>query len=191
MGRSFVGQSGLPLGLRNNNPGNIRPGDNWKGMIGVNSGFVVFSDIEYGIRAMATDIIGDIVKDGKDTIEKLITEYAPPSENNTTAYINNVVKYTGIPKDQKIPLDIQTSVKLLRAIMNVELGVQYSKLITDDEIKKGISMVSSSLLQRVKNFFVNNPAVSAAVGMGLLAVAIVIILILTGKIKTNERFFNR
>lgn len=131
--------AGYPLGLRNNNPGNLRTGDNWQGMIGSNQGFVVFSDISWGIRALAIDLFGDITKDGADTIRKLITAYAPPTENDTNAYIEAVVDYTGLSADHVLTADGVTLRRLIRAIMNVELGSNYSALISNEDIDEGIS----------------------------------------------------
>ena len=46
-----------PRGIRNNNPGNIRWGDNWKGLVPedkrTDRSFCQFIDVKYGIRAIA------------------------------------------------------------------------------------------------------------------------------------------
>ena len=144
MARSFIGQYSLPLGLRNNNPGNLRPGDNWQGAIGVNQNFIVFENILWGLRAMATDIRTKI-NNGYNTIEKLITRYAPPIENNTAAYINAVSSYTGIHPRALLEVNYNTLAALVRAMMNVELGANYSAIITDAEIQEGISMMSGTV----------------------------------------------
>ena len=144
MAQSFLNRSGLPIGLRNNNPGNIRPGDNWQGMIGENGGFVVFSDVAWGIRAMCTDLRTDI-NQGQNTIRKLITEYAPPSENDTAAYIRYVVAVTGIAADTILQQTADTFKRLARAIMNIELGTTYSAMVTDADILEGISRMSGSV----------------------------------------------
>lgn len=84
------------------NPFNIRPSaDKWLGMVGYNqSNFVVFDTLENGLRAGLKNLNTQIKK-GR-TIRTLISEYAPPSENDTKTYINNVVKFTGIPHDTKL-----------------------------------------------------------------------------------------
>src|SRR5689334_21426246 len=127
MATSFIGQDNLPIGLRNNNPGNIRPGDSWQGMVGENGGFVVFQDITWGLRALATDITNKI-REGYNTITSLIGRYAPPSENNTPAYINAVAADTGIGPNDPLDLSAETLHDLVRAIMNHENGDQYSGL---------------------------------------------------------------
>ncbi len=145
MAKSFLNISGLPIGLRNNNPGNIRPGDDWRGMIGENGGFVVFENIAFGIRALGIDLRTKI-NNGYDTIEKLIFRYAPPIENDTTAYINRVVATTGIPAQSELTPDPETLAKLCRGIINVELGPGYADYITTDDINGGIDLIGGPSL---------------------------------------------
>lgn len=161
MGRSFIGRYDLPLGLRNNNPGNIRPGDNWQGAIGENGGFIVFQNVLWGIRALGTDIRTKI-NNGFNTIEKLIYRYAPPTENNTIAYINAVVSYTGISSRQPLTADFNTLSALIRAIMNVELGVSYSAIVTNAEIAEGIKLMSGTI-----------PGTVLAVGAGVSTLVLI------------------
>jgi len=145
MALSFIGRDDLYPGLRNNNPGNIRPGDAWQGMTGTADGFVVFQDIDWGLRALATDITNKI-RNGYNTVTTLIGRYAPPSENDTPAYIAAVAAETGLNPNDLIDLDQEVLHDLMRAIIDHENGQQAS-LIPDQDIDIGISMMSSSLLQ--------------------------------------------
>lgn len=147
MAQSFIGRFDLPLGLRNNNPGNIRPLDYdvWQGQIGVDNGFVVFKDISWGIRAFATNLYSSITKHGTDTLAKYISRYAPASENDTQNYINTVAAYTGIDPNGPIPTD-ETNVKnILAGQMIVELGQQDAALVTDQDINEGFALLSSPI----------------------------------------------
>lgn len=140
MAKSFLDQAGLPRGLRNNNPGNlVEVGINWQGKIGDDGRFTRFENIAYGLRALARDLTND-VKKGNDTITKLIYEFAPPSENNTQSYIATVSNLTGFAPDQKLTANFETLVKLIRGIITVELGSQYSNLITSADIQEGVTM---------------------------------------------------
>jgi hypothetical protein len=150
MAQSFLNQSGLPLGLRNNNPGNLRPlggGQKWLGEIERDTinNFSRFSDIAYGLRAMITDITGDIVVDGMDTIRKITSVYAPPSENDTTAYINAVASYTGWHPDQVITPNAANIEKLIRAKMKVELGAQAAGKVANSDISEGFDRLSDKV----------------------------------------------
>lgn len=131
--RNYYGTTGylpsLPRGIRNNNAGNlIITNDRWSGMIdptiAVDKKFVTFSTFEHGIRAMIKDLLNDINK-GKNTIEKIITEYAPKTENNTTAYINSVSKNLNIKPTSVITPNYNTLKTLSKAIVLVENGLKY------------------------------------------------------------------
>ncbi len=152
--------AGYPLGLRNNNPGNLVTGINWQGLIGSNGRFCVFENIAWGIRALATDLRTDI-NQGQNTIAAIITEFAPPSENNTAAYIAAVAGYTGINPYTQLSADRNTLKRLVRAIMNVELGQNYSAIVTDAEINEGIDLMSGTI-----------PPGVAAAGLGVSALVL-------------------
>jgi Autographiviridae peptidoglycan hydrolase len=146
MAESFIGQTNLPRGLRNNNPGDIRAqGFNWQGMIGQDSsGFVVFQDISWGVRALARDITTKI-GEGYDTITTLITRYAPPSENDTASYIRDVAADTGLDPSLQLGTDPDTLSSLIRAIMNHEMGNQFSAMVSDADITQGIEMAGNAV----------------------------------------------
>ncbi len=98
---------GQPRGILNNNPGNIRrTGIDWRGEVPdaekTDALFEQFTAPEWGIRAMAREILTSLRR-GQTTIREIITEWAPPAENPTAAYIENVAARTGIDADT--PLD--------------------------------------------------------------------------------------
>jgi hypothetical protein len=95
----------------NNNPGNIRVDgkNNWLGMVNGNEvgSFAKFVTEEYGLRALVLNIYNSL-KLGNDTIEKLITRYAPrlnekgKVENDTEAYIRDVSRWMCWDRSRKI-----------------------------------------------------------------------------------------
>ena len=114
-------------GERNNNPGNIeRNTILWQGMAqdqSSDSRFVVFTNEHFGIRALAKVLLSYYRKYHLDTVHKIIDRWAPPSENNTGAYINHVAQGLGVGIDAKINLeDDQTLEVLVRAIIEHENG---------------------------------------------------------------------
>ncbi|MBF2709249.1 structural protein [Flavobacterium soyangense] len=152
--------SNLSRGIRNNNPGNlISTNIQWLGKIPLSKNtdgkFEQFETIELGIRAMFKDLINDINK-GKNTVRKLITEYAPPNENNTGKYIKDVCSSIGVTPDQIITsVNYSFLLMLGKAIIKKENGSDAS-LVSDKQIIKGIKLlgdVSTSLLKvsTVKN----------------------------------------
>lgn len=173
-----------PRGIVNNNPGNLRIGIPWQGLkLGIPGGFCSFVDLSYGIRAMGKDLTTKITKDGLNTIALEVAKYAPPSENDTEKYIQRVCSYTGWGPNDSI--DITQLPKLVRAHMNVELGEQYSSLITDEDILEGLGIMDQTILDQPTNFFVTNPELSAAFGLGLLAVFFVVLGIVYRKINLS------
>lgn len=128
-------------GIRNNNPGNIdRTRDHWKGMSVDQSGddrFVVFDYPVWGIRALARILVKDM-EEG-DTLRKMINEWAPPVENNTSAYVDAVAKHVGVDPDTVVGRSYLP--KIIEAIIQHENGVQpYSSEI----IAKGIELERAS-----------------------------------------------
>lgn len=134
------------LGVKNNNPGNIRAtGTKWEGMIGENGGFVVFKDMIYGVRAIGK-IMASYMKRGINTIRKAISTYAPPNENNTEQYIKFVSQQTGFDPDQPVNLTDPKILKpLVKAITQMEIG--RSNAPDDSIIAKGISLVDKENIQ--------------------------------------------
>lgn len=97
----------MTRGLRNCNPLNIRrvAGTHWKGEI-VGSvedkEFCQFTTLEHGIRA-AYQILDTYRRKYKAVcIEDIISRWAPPSENDTRAYIRSVCALTGFGGREKL-----------------------------------------------------------------------------------------
>ena len=150
---SYLGRADLPRGLRNNNPGNlIKTSIPWVGKItpGTDARFEQFTSLEDGTRAMLMDIINDITKDGKDTIKKLINEYAPAHENNTAAYITQVSTATGLGPDEKIVLSDTFLRNIAQVINQVENGVKYKDYLTTGTINTAISRLPDSLKKKLQ-----------------------------------------
>lgn len=175
-------------GIVNNNPGNLRIGIPWQGLkLGVPGGFCSFINLAYGIRAMAKDLTSKITKDGLNTIALEVAKYAPPSENDTAAYISRVSSYTGWGANDRIDLTPDNLSKLIRAHMRVELG-DNNTMITDDDISEGLALMDQTVFQQAGNFFVENPELAAYSGFGIVAVVIIILLIVTKRLNLSKLF---
>ena len=97
----------LPRGIRNNNPLNIRrtAKDQWKGLRAqqTDTSFCQFERLEYGWRAAFYLLTRTYYhKYRLYTIRAIINKWAPPQENLTSTYIQNVSRLTGIPPDEPI-----------------------------------------------------------------------------------------
>lgn len=114
-------------GERNNNPGNIdRNNIMWQGMAqdqSRDSRFVVFEDANSGIRALAKVLLSYYRKHALNTVHKIIDRWAPPSENNTGAYVNHVASVLGVGIDAQIDVEDSTTLEVLvQAIIEHENG---------------------------------------------------------------------
>lgn len=148
--KSYLNDPTKPRGVRNNNPGNlVRSSITWLGKIPFaksrDTHFEQFISLKYGIRALMRDIISDF-KDGKDTVRELINEFAPPHENNTTAYINSVSTAIGVKPDAVLGNLTAVSLKAIcKAIVRVENGPVVDSLITDTDYNDAYAILGIEL----------------------------------------------
>ena len=132
-----------PRGIRNNNPGNIRHGANWHGLNPdgrkIDPAFCVFTTSVAGIRALAKVLINYKRIHGLNTVRQIISRYAPPNENQTTAYIQSVAKQLGVYPDTVIDIEERGILTVfIKAIIRMENGIQpYS----DETIQQGIDLL--------------------------------------------------
>lgn len=139
-----------PRGIRNNNPGNIRWGSDWRGLVPqaqrTDKSFCQFIDVKYGIRAIARILLNyrsrpglkDTGNAGIDTVKEIIYRWAPPNENDTDAYVQSVAKACGVRADQPIDLTNDTiMLTIVKAIIKHENGVQP---YTDAVLLSGIQL---------------------------------------------------
>lgn len=115
-----------------NNPGNLRP-------VGASTGFQQFKTPQAGMDAMRSDLTAKIngspaMRGNPPTLRNIITAYAPPSENNTAAYIQNVSQATGINPDQ--PLQPQDVDRVMPAMVKQEGNGSFTPLFRGNEIMK-------------------------------------------------------
>lgn len=118
--------------VRNNNPGNIRVGANWQGLMppaqmspdqAAEKDFCVFLSPEWGFRAMATIFHTYADRDGITTLRGAIGRWAPPNENNTAAYLADVCAKTGWAADAPFPFHDQAHLAVLcKAVSIHEVG---------------------------------------------------------------------
>ena len=137
----------ISRGIRNNNPGNLREprdgGDEWEGERATDDdpAFEEFNTPEDGIRALTKVLMNYYSKYELNTVTKIIERFAPPSENDTEAYIDVVAKRLGVGKDTEIWVPRTGTLELLvRAIIQHENGEQpYSDKVILDGIHRGLS----------------------------------------------------
>lgn len=118
-------------GQRNCNPGNIRYNkfNRWLGLIGKdNKGFCRFSSVEYGFRALVV-LLKRYLYYGYDTPKKIISRFAPVTENNTVSYIRFVCDRCCISEDTKIYDSSSSFYDLISAIAMYESNIDITGLM--------------------------------------------------------------
>lgn len=129
----------IPRGIRNNNPLNIRVGNVWLGEVKnpTDPHFEQFNSMEYGLRAGFVLLRRYIRHYKRLTIEDIISSWAPSNENNTRAYIDTVVKVSGIPRKEILHYSNKDAMcKLVDAMCYVENGTHVSM----EKISKGYDL---------------------------------------------------
>jgi hypothetical protein len=122
----------LPRGLRNNNPLNLRKTTTtWKDEVNnpQEASFESFRTLAAGLRAGIKNAKTQWNR-GKTTINTLVSVWAPPSENNTGAYVNTVAKAAGISKDKFIDWSDKNLVaRIIHAMVIHENGAIANKYL--------------------------------------------------------------
>ena len=130
----------MTRGIRNNNPLNIRhSADHWQGarIEQTDPSFVQFQSMAYGYRA-AWKVLESYWKHFKHhrqpfTVQNIIHRWAPPSENDTDAYVRTVLTLTSLGGHENLPrpfmgIAIDKLVHLLAAMTTMECGVPYKEV---------------------------------------------------------------
>ena len=128
----------MTRGLRNNNPLNIRiSNDKWQGIATTQTdkAFVQFQTMAYGYRAAWKTLDTYCLRFRHErkpyTIRTIIGRWAPPTENDTEAYIRTVVKLSGLGGNENIPRPnryrnfdcLEKTARLIAAMTCVENGI--------------------------------------------------------------------
>ena len=105
----------MTRGIRNNNPLNLRhSADQWQGARKeqTDKSFVQFESMAYGYRA-AWKTLDSYWKHFKQlrqpfTVRAIISRWAPPSENDTDAYVSTVLRLTSLGGNERLPRPLRS-----------------------------------------------------------------------------------
>lgn len=100
-----------PKGIRRNNPCNVmctHPRQGWTGAV-LDAAFdgdreEAFVTAFWGLRAAGMVLLNDELHRGLWTLREIYNSFAPPVENNTTAYVQNMAAWMAVGPDQRIDL---------------------------------------------------------------------------------------
>jgi hypothetical protein len=120
------------LAFQNNNPGNLRSS---KAQIGTNKGFAVFSDVSVGKAAQSSLLFDPKSAYANLSVKQAITKYAPPTENNTNAYVSAITAAAGVSPDTKLSnMTAAQQKSMLDAMGRIE-GYKAGKVTVSDTPK--------------------------------------------------------
>lgn len=133
-------QSTQPRGLRNNNPLNIRKNSTqWQGLRDVQTdpAFFQFETMAHGYRAAFKTLDTYRTKHGCRYLADFISRWAPPSENDTRAYIRAVARHAGLSDVSQIDTRNERMMcSLVAAMSKVENGIEADM----DDVRAGWKM---------------------------------------------------
>ena len=126
----------IPRGIRNNNPLNLRVGNNWIGEVSepTDPAFEQFKEMKWGVRAAFIVMKNYINRHKCNTVAKLISRWAPNNENNTKKYIETVYNRTGLMRGEVLNFDNQAQMMSLFSAM---CWVENGQSISVDDIYLG------------------------------------------------------
>ena len=153
----------MARGLRNNNPLNIRHSrDKWQGAATTQTdpAFVQFQSMAYGYRAAWKTLDTYCLTFRRErkvyNVRNIIARWAPPSENDTEAYIRTVVKLSGLGGNENIPRPnryrnferLEKTARLIAAMTCVECGIRWEQ-VDWDAIWQGYDLAWTGRLKGV------------------------------------------
>lgn len=123
---------------RNNNPGNLRPSSitekfNQIGKEKTSSEsayFAIFENVEYGKKAhkyLLTNVYGT------SSINDMLYKYAPPSENDTEAYVKFICNRTGLSKSAIIGSLSDSQLSALEEAMSTYEGFISGRIVPTNQ----------------------------------------------------------
>lgn len=133
--------------VRNNNPGNLEAGTKWLGLMppgqmtpeqAAETRFAVFEAPKWGFRAMAIILLRYQRIHGLNTVRGIINRWAPPSENNTFAYVQAVCK--DIKKNPDAPLDLSNAETLRGLCKAIAVHESGGWFFTSTDLNDGVSL---------------------------------------------------
>lgn len=142
----------LPRSIRNNNPGNMRPGIPYEGISGTDTAqpdppYLIFCDVVHGFRAIARCLMAYESKHGIHTIAGVFQRWAPGADNNDpAAYGSAVAAQVGVGVNDTVSLrDRAALIAFCRAIAVQEGGQIVLDYFSDQQIGTGVDMALGTI----------------------------------------------
>lgn len=130
----------MSRGIKNCNPGNIRQSKVfYQGEVqpSQDESFKQFRSMAWGYRAMFILLDTYSRRYGLNTIRGMISRYAPPTENNTEAYIAAICEWTGLKPDEVLDTRSRRDmIPVVTAMSRIENGCPANR----HEVEEGFEL---------------------------------------------------
>jgi len=151
-----------PIGVRQNNPGNLR---SW-GNTPTQGGFANFGTAQEGLSAMAANLVTYYSKYGAKSINSIAEKWAPRSENDTAGYAAAISNRLGVKGADQLNLkDPAVLAKVMDAMIKQEQGYNpygANELMSAARARTGAAPVTVDQKTEVHVHGVNDPRAAAA-----------------------------
>ena len=136
--------TGPTRGERNRNPANIERDDTpWQGLAtdrSLDDRFCVFTDLLYGVRALATMLLTYQRVHGLKTVRQIIQRWAVPKQTYTAASASVCASRVGCSPDAELDLETPAVLSaLVRAIIQHEKGNATCRGVVADAVRLALA----------------------------------------------------
>jgi hypothetical protein len=136
--------NGPTRGERNRNPANIERDDTpWQGLVpdrSLDDRFCVFTDLVYGVRALATTLLTYQRVHGLKTVRQIIERWAVPKQTFTASSASVCASRVGCSPDAELDLEHPAMLSaLVRAIIQHENGNATCRGVVADAVRLALA----------------------------------------------------
>lgn len=132
--------AGAARGIRNNNPLNLGYVPGQAGLVAgtpSDGRFGRYQTMADGVAAAERQLMRYQVRDHLNTVRQMVSKWAPPGENDTNSYVQQVAKAMGVDADAPVSLNNQaTAASMIGAMAKRETG----RSIDTDTLSRGVAM---------------------------------------------------
>lgn len=135
-----------PRSVRNNNPGNIehQAAFRWQGELAPDPAleprFARFDTPANGFRALARNLLAYRRTYHLSTVRQIVNRWAPPVENETTAYVAAVARALGVHEDNALDLEQPGTLSALAKAIAIHETGGWAPWWRDEDLAAGVTL---------------------------------------------------
>lgn len=135
-----------PRSVRNNNPGNIehQASFRWQGELApdpaIEPRFARFDTPANGFRALAKNLLAYRRAYHLSTVRQIVNRWAPPVENETTAYVAAVARALGVHEDNALDIEQPGTLSALAKAIAIHETGGWAPWWRDEDLAAGVAL---------------------------------------------------